>query len=115
MTDLELHPGTVAWATLSPSTGSEQAGRRPVVVIANEPYLEAVDRLAIIVPVSSVARGWPNHVEVVGETGMSEQCWAMTEQVRTISRQRLHSVSGRVTPDCLRDIRDWVYRSFAEV
>jgi mRNA interferase MazF len=76
-------------------------------------YLPAVDTLAIIVPVTSVDRGWPNHIPVVGAT-LPPRSWAVTEQVRTISRTRITESLGRVTSDTLAEIRLWI-RDFLDL
>ena len=88
--------GSVLWATLSPASGREQAGRRPVVVVSSDDYLEAVTTLAIVVPVTGVDRGWPNHIRLTGPTGLDSPSWAMTEQPRTIDRARVRTVAGQV-------------------
>lgn len=88
--------GAVVWATLSPTAGPEQGGRRPVVVVASDRYLEVVTMLSIVVPVTTVDRGWPNHVPLNGPTGLDRPSWAMTEQPRTVDRGRLPAVVGHV-------------------
>jgi mRNA interferase MazF len=103
-----LAPGAVAWASLEPVRGLEQGGHRPVLVVASAGYLDAVSTLALVVPVTTTDRGWPNHVPVVGNTGLRSASWAMTEQVRTISRHRIDRVSGAVSGVCLGEIRVWL-------
>ena len=34
--------------------------------------------------------------------------FAMTEQLRTISRERIHSVAGTIDAPCLAQIRWWI-------
>lgn len=103
--------GNVLWATLSPGTGRERVGRRPVVVVASDDYLEVVTTLVIVVPVTTVDRGWPNHVLLRGATGLDRTSLAMTEQPRTIDRTRIHGVAGVVDGDTLREI-DLYLRDF---
>ena len=91
-----LRPGSVFWATPDPTVGVEQAGRRPFVVVASADYLEQVAQLVLATPITKTDRGWPNHVELTGATGLDDRCFAMTEQVRAISRQRIVKVVGAV-------------------
>lgn len=105
---LELHSGDVVWADLGGSTGREYAGRRPLVVIAGEEYLDIVDTLAIVVPVTTRDRGWSNHVRLAGPAGLDAPSFAVTEQPLTVSRARLLAVAGRVDDACLGEIRGWV-------
>ena len=111
MTD--LHPGEVVRVSPDPTVGREQAGRRPAVVISGLDYLATVETLAIVVPVTSVDRAWPNHVRL-DDVGLTVPSWAMTEQVRTISRQRIVERSGRVRTSTLRELRAWV-RDFLDL
>ena len=66
------------------------------MVVASDDYLGAVTTLVIVVPVTSVDRGWPNHVLLQGRTGLDRPSWAMTEQPRTIDRGRVRGVAGQV-------------------
>ena len=100
--------GSVVWATLDPVSGREQGGRRPAVVIASQDYLDAVTTLLIVVPVTTVDRGWPNHVLLRGGTGLERASWAMTEQPRTVDRARLRSVAGGVDAATLAAIDVWL-------
>lgn len=111
---LPLRRGAVAWASLDPTRGREQAGRRPVVVVSSDAYLDVVDTLAIVVPVTSARRAWPNHVPLAGEHGLDRECWAMTEQPRTIARARIAEVAGMVDRSTLATIDVWL-RDFLDL
>lgn len=103
-----LAAGVVAWADLSPARGREQDGHRPVLVVAGAAYLGTIDSLVLCVPVTSVERRWPNHVAVEGPTGLAVPSWAMTEQIRSVSRGRLTRVSGQVDCTTLIRVRRWI-------
>lgn len=105
---MTLVPGALVWATFGPGRGREQARRRPGVVIASSDYLEVVTELAIVVPVTTRERGWVNHVELSGDLALPRRSWAMTEQVLTISRDRIHRTLGTVDAGCLARIRELV-------
>ena len=103
-----LHTGDVVWLSLAPTRGREQSGHRPAVVVSGQDYLDVVDTLVMIVPVTSVDRGWPNHVPVTGASGLDRSSWAMTEQLRTVSRDRVTGTAGHVDSACLQAIREWL-------
>lgn len=105
---MTLVPGEVLWVTFGPGSGREQVGRRPAVVVASAEYLEVVTELAIVVPVTTRERGWVNHVELRGDLALPHRSWAMTEQVTTIARRRIHRSLGVVDEACLRRIRQFV-------
>ena len=108
MSDLDLAPGVVAWATLEPVRGREQGGHRPVLVIASTGYLDAVTTLVIVLPISTVDRGWPNHIAIVGPSGLDRPSWIMSEQPRTLSRDRITGITGQVSQECLNAVRLWL-------
>ncbi|WP_242868611.1 type II toxin-antitoxin system PemK/MazF family toxin [Microbacterium oxydans] len=104
----ELAPGRVVWAALEPVRGREQGGHRPVLVVASAGYLDAVTTLAIVLPITTTDRGWPNHVVVDGPSGLDRPSWIMTEQPRTLSRDRLTGTAGEVTEECMASVRVWL-------
>ncbi|MEJ1087204.1 type II toxin-antitoxin system PemK/MazF family toxin [Microbacterium sp. Mu-80] len=101
----ELAPRDIVWMDPDPTVGREQAGRRPAVVVAGRSYLHVVDALAIILPVTSVNRRWPNHVPI---STLPVPSWAMTEQLRAVSRDRLHGDLGRVDEATFLQIQSWL-------
>lgn len=109
----DLHPGDVIWVVPDVAVGREQGGHRPAVVVCGIDYLATIDTLAIVVPITSVDRGWPNHIAVAG-VALPQESWAMTEQVRTISRSRITGTAGRVTDATLAAIRKWI-RDFIDI
>lgn len=114
MTDLDLAPGVVAWATLEPVRGREQGGPRPVLVIASTGYLDAATSLVIVLPISTVNRGWPNHIAVDGPSGLDRPSWIMSEQPRTLARDRVTGIAGHVSPKCLNATQVWL-RDFLDL
>jgi mRNA interferase MazF len=102
-----LAPGDVVWVQPEIVVGREQAGRRPALVVAGTGYLQTVDTLALVVPITTVDRGWPNHIEVFG-TGVDQRSWAMSEQIRTISRERVMGRAGRADDATLAAVRSWL-------
>lgn len=105
---VDLEPGSVVWVDLDPASGREQRGRRPFLVVAGADYLEIIETWVVGLPVTTVDRRWPNDVRLHGPTGLVRPSWAMTEQPRTISRSRISSLSGSVTPATLALARRWV-------
>ncbi|MFT4187427.1 MAG: type II toxin-antitoxin system PemK/MazF family toxin [Aeromicrobium sp.] len=105
----DLRRGAVAWADLDPTRGRGQAGRRPVLVVASDLFLQQADALAIIVPATTADRGWPNHVRLAGsDLHLAQPTFAMTEQIRTITRERLVDVAGFVDAATMREVDVWL-------
>jgi mRNA interferase MazF len=79
-----------------------------VVVVSSHGYLQAVTTLAMVLPVTTTDRGWPNHVRLTGPHGLAAPSWAMTEQIRTVAGDRLGDPVGTVDPACLDALRLWL-------
>ncbi len=109
---MRLLPGTVVWMDFGRGVGREQAGHRPAVVVSSLPHLAAVRPLTTVIPVTTTDRGWESHVELTGDTGLKHLSYGVTEQVRTVSRQRVHAIAGEVDATCLDElalrIGDWL-------
>ena len=103
---MNLAPGLVCWAFLDPTAGREQSGRRPVLVVSSSEYLDTMTTLAVVMPITTRYRGWSNHVAV--DPALENPSWIMTEQVRTISRDRIQSRVGLVSRECLAEARRWL-------
>ncbi len=108
--DAVIRPGSVIWVEFDPVSGREQGGRRPAVVVSSAAHLTAATTLVTVVPATSRDRGWPNHVLLRGGTGLTTATLAMTEQVRTIARDRVAEQAGQVDDGCLAEICGWVHR-----
>ena len=82
---------------------------RPALVIASNDYLAAVPSLVIALPVTTRDRGWPHHVRLTGPNlDLGRPSWALTEQPRTISRERLTRLAGEVDLACLDEVDGWL-------
>ena len=80
----------VYFANLDPVVGAEQAGDRPVVIVSSPLHLRLMGgRLLSVLPMTTSMRPWPHRVALAirGQSGQ-----IMTEQVRTIARERIRSV-----------------------
>lgn len=56
--------GSVVWLNLNPRNGSEQSGFRPAIVLSDGLIDKSIADLAIIVPVTSIQKGYTFEVEV---------------------------------------------------
>lgn len=96
-----MRRGEVWWAELEPRSGSEQRGRRPVLVISHDVFNQSTGWLSVIVvPISTSAaqaqRG-PTAVPVLGSgTGLALGSVALCHQVTTLDRRKLTRCIGTV-------------------
>lgn len=95
MSDLVAR-GDILWADLDPTKGREQAGCRPVLVVSSDGYNITVPQILIVLPITTRDRGLPHHVRCDGDgSGLRRASFAMTEQPRTIDRERIAGSAGR--------------------
>jgi mRNA interferase MazF len=86
--------GEVYWADLAPRSGSEQTGRRPVIVVSNDGFNQAgAWRSVIVVPLSTStaqAKRGPTVAEIPGGVaGLAKMSIAVCHQVTTLDRTKL--------------------------
>ena len=82
-------------ANLDPVAGAEQKGIRPVLVISNEEFNQAMPNVTILPLTSTQRRLYPSEVLLPkGKGGQPLDSIIMAHQVRTISKQRLRGLLG---------------------
>jgi mRNA interferase MazF len=84
--------GDIYWAEVAPRSGSEQAGRRPVIVVSHDGFNQARNwRSVIVVPMStSKAKAKPGLTAVEipgGASGLTRPGIAVCHQVTTLDGQ----------------------------
>lgn len=110
----ELRRGNVVWAELDPVLGREQVGRRPALVVASDLYLEQANTLAIVLPATTTDREWPNHILLRGpQLALPKPTFVMTEQPRTVTRDRFVGDIGVVDAATMRKVDAWLRDFFS--
>ena len=84
-------------ANLDPAIGTEQKGTRPVLIISNEDYNQAISNVTVLPLTSTQRRLYPAEVLLPeGSAGQPLKSIIMAHQVRTISKQRLGKLLGHL-------------------
>lgn len=87
----------VVEADLDPTTGAEQRGIRPVLIISNEEFNQAMPNVTVLPLTSTRRRLYPSEVLLAaGIAGQPLESIIMTHQIRTISKQRLGKRLGHI-------------------
>ena len=96
--------GEIRWADLDPVQGSEQAGRRPVVILSEDIFNERSGTVIAMALTSQEPRvGFPLVLEL-SQAGLPKRSWVKISQIRTLSVQRLGAKLGRVKPEELAEM-----------
>ena len=101
--------GEIYWADLAPRSGSEQSGRRPVVVVSHDGFNQTIGWCSIIVvPIStsgSQARRSPTAVVIPGAVaGLPRTSVAVCHQVTTLDRAKLTRRIGMLPASIARNV-----------
>ncbi|MEV0613306.1 type II toxin-antitoxin system PemK/MazF family toxin [Nonomuraea sp. NPDC050404] len=104
--------GEIWFANLGDPIGREQGYSRPVLVVSNDAFNSGTP-VKIIVPLTTVHRGWDNHVPVPTEgTGLDKPSYAMIEHTRSVSPQRFSKRIGIAPDEVVTEITEWISDAF---
>src|SRR3989344_3631843 len=100
-----MRQGEIWFADLNPAKGSEQAGKRPVVIVSGDSLNEALP-IVIVVPISSKIKSYPTCVLLLASktNGLKNDSEAVPFQIRAISKKRLTKQVGHIAENELREI-----------
>lgn len=101
--------GDVYWANLSPRSGSEQRGKRPVIVVSHDGFNQSPGwRSVIVVPISTstaqAKRGPTAILLPEGVAGLKKDSVALCHQVTTLDRTKLTGSMGALSTEWLRQV-----------
>jgi mRNA interferase MazF len=103
--------GEVHWADLLPRSGSEQTGRRPVIVVSHDGFNQTPQwRSIIVVPIStspSQSRRGPTVIEIpAGAGGLPRRSIAVCHQITTLDRAKLTKKVGTLPSEILGEVEE---------
>lgn len=98
--------GDIYYVNLGSGIGSEQSGRRPVVIIQNDignKHSPTVIVAAISSKVGMKAE-LPTHYQIEAAYGLQKPSVVLLEQIRTVDKRRLDRYIGRLPEKHIRGI-----------
>lgn len=100
-----MRRGDVYQADLNPVQGSEQAGKRPVIIVSRDAINEN-SPVVIVVPITGAenkSKLYPTHILLkAGTGGLAKDSIAVAEQVRAITKTRLRANMGQLRFEHMR-------------
>jgi mRNA interferase MazF len=88
-----------------PTRGHEQGGVRPALVVSEDILNRGPALLVVVVPITSRAKNVRSHVRVEPpEAGLSLTSYIKTEDVRSVSHERLVRRMGVASAQTLSDV-----------
>ena len=98
-----LDAGDIAWVEFDPVRGTEQAGRRPALVLTDRIYHERALR-ALVCPITRTIREWPSNV--ILPVGLKTKGVVLVDQIRAIDlAQRLFGIVETVPAEVIAATR----------
>jgi len=80
---------------LDPVAGAEQKGIRPVLIVSNEEFNQAMPNVTVLPMTSTQRQLYPSEILLPeGKVGQPLKSIVMAHQIRTISKQRLGRLLG---------------------
>ena len=107
---MELNQYTIVLVNLDPTIGSEIKKTRPCVIISPDEmnkYLQTV----VIAPMTSSSKPYPTRVEVKYN---KTKGWIVTDQIRTIDRQRITKVFENLNEKEISKLKSVIFKTFVE-
>ena len=99
--------GEVWFLNLDPIQGHEQAGSRPALIISVDQFNHGPAALAVVLPITSKAKGIPFHVPLhPPEGGLKQLSFIKCEDVRSVSTMRLMQRWGRISLQTMLAVED---------
>jgi mRNA interferase MazF len=96
--------GEIYWVNFDPARGSEQAGKRPAVVVSND-ILNQYGSVITVAPITSTVldRPYPHTVRLPKDSLLGEGT-ILCNQLRTIAKDRLQGHIGQLSANQLRQL-----------
>ncbi len=77
--------GDIVWVDFDPAVGTEQAGRRPAIVLTDVRF-NIRDERSVVCPITSNVTQWPT--KVILPKGMKTRGAVLVDRIRTVHRER---------------------------
>ena len=105
--------GEIYFADLDPHYGSEQGGKRPVIVIQNKTGNKFAPTVIVAAVTSKVSKkpNQPTHVLIEKNPAFSRPSVVLLEQIFTIDKERIQRLLGQTTPDEMYQINEALMNS----
>lgn len=102
---MKIQRGDIFYADLSPVTGSEQGGIRPVLIIQND-VGNRYSPTTIVAAITSKMNKTklPTHIRIEQGVGLPKNSIVLMEQIRTIDKKRLQEKIGSISERNMEDI-----------
>ncbi len=107
---MELNQYEIVLVNLDPTIGSEAKKTRPCVILSPNEMNKNI-RTLVIAPITSNSKNYPTRVEIKENTTKG---WVMIDQIRTIHKQRILKISGKISENESKKIKEVIKETFVD-
>ena len=107
---MDLNQYQIVLVNLDPTIGSEIKKTRPCVIISPDEMNKYL-RTIIIAPMTTKSRKYPTRIEVKHDSKIG---WAVIDQIRTIDKQRIIRVLGRLSQPEIKEFKAIMKETFID-
>jgi mRNA interferase MazF len=101
--------GDIVWAELDPTRGSEQAGRRPVLILSEDVFnARSGTVIALAITSQQPRAGFPITMPL-SSPDLPKPSWVKMSQIRTLSLERLGARLAHASRDELAQILEGLW------
>ncbi len=105
---MDLKQYQIVLVNLDPTIGSEIKKTRPCVIISPDEMNKFL-RTIIVAPMTTTSRKYPTRIEVKHDRKIG---WIVVDQIRTIDKQRIIKVLGRLSQPEIKEVKSVMKETF---
>ena len=107
---MDLKQYQIVLVNLDPTIGSEIKKTRPCVVISPDEMNKYL-RTITVAPMTTTSRKYPTRIEVKHDRKIG---WIVIDQIRTIDKQRIIRVLGRLSQPEVKELKSVIKETFVD-
>ena len=107
---MDLIQYQIVLVNLDPSIGSEIKKKRPCVIISPDEMNKFL-RTIIVSPMTTKSKKYPTRIEVKHD---KKKGWVVIDQIRTIDKQRIIKVLGRLSISEINEVKSVIKETFVD-
>ena len=107
---MDLKQYQIVLVNLDPTIGSEIKKTRPCVIISPDEMNKYL-RTIIIAPMTTSSKKYPTRIEVKHDRKIG---WIVIDQIRTIDKQRIIKILGRLSKPEIKELKSVVKETFVD-
>jgi mRNA interferase MazF len=107
---MDLNQYEIVLVSLDPPIGSEIKKTRPCLIISPNEMNKYLDTV-VLAPMTTTSKKYPTRIEVKHDNKIG---WMVLDQIRTIDKQRIIKVLGKLSRPEIKEVKSIVKETFVD-